>query len=260
MQAPMPSPRAGAPFAGKAETAKAATIVTLPIHIADPNPLSAASVSLKLFRMRDDLLSRAFPVESRRAAAAFSDPLRRRVVLLLIGRERSAGELASVTGVELKRLHYHLSALERLGLVVVTRRRARAGRPVKLYRAAADAFFVPAEAMAASPSESLAAELRQAQARFADPSGDGVLYHLTDGGEFLMRPVTGLAARKVPTADRWRVLQLSPAEALRLAAEVDACLKAAVARSRGTTRAYLTHFAFAPQPDSAAPGAFRADR
>jgi len=207
--------------------------------------------------MRDDLLSRAFRVENRRAAAALSDPLRRRVVLLMVGRERSAGELAFVTGVELKRLHYHLSALEKLGLVVVVRRRARAGRPVKLYRAVADAYFVPTEAMAASPSDALAAELREAQARLADPSRAGILYHLSEGGEFLMRPVNSEGAEQVPTADCWRVLQLSPVEAHRLAAELDACLKAAVERSRGATKAYLAHFAFAPQLDFTAPGAFR---
>ncbi len=199
-------------------------------------------------------------VENRRAARALSDPLRRRVVLLLIGQQRSAGELACVTGVELKRLHYHLSALEKLGLVVVAGRRARAGRPVKLYRAAADAFFVPAEAMAASPNDALAAELREAQARLADPSRAGILYHLGEGGAFLMRPVVSQGARQVPAADCWRVLQLSPVEAHRLAAELDACLKAAAERSQGATNAYLTHYAFAPQLDSAAHGAFRTSR
>jgi predicted ArsR family transcriptional regulator len=134
--------------------------------------------------MPDDLLSRAFRVADRKAAAAFSDPLRRRLVLLLAGQKRSAGELASVTGVELKRLHYHLAALEKLGLVVVAARRARAGRPVKLYRAVADAFFVPAETTAASPSDALAAELREARAKHADLSHEGILYGLGDGGKF----------------------------------------------------------------------------
>ena len=203
--------------------------------------------------MPDKLLSSAIRVEDRKAAAAFSDPLRRRVVLLLVGREQSASELATATGVALKRLHYHLGALERLGLVAVAGRRARAGRPIKLYRAVADAFFVPAGAAAASPSEALAAELRQALARHADRSHDGMQYQLGEKGEFLMRPVENQRAGQVPTADHWRVLQLSPAEALRLAADLDACLKAAVERSQGATKTYLAHFAFAPRLDSGAP-------
>ena len=223
--------------------------------------MSGVSVSAKLLRMPDDLLSRAFRVGGRKAAAAFSDPLRRRLVLLLAGRERSAGELASTMGVELKRLHYHLVTLEKLGLLVVAARRARAGREVKLYRAVANAFFVPAEATTASPSTALAAELHAAQARLADPSREGALYHLGDEGEFLMRPVNSQGAEQVPTADCWRVLQLSPAEALRLAAELDGCLKAAVERSHGATKTYLAHFAFAPRSKTnAVPGVIRTPR
>ena len=87
--------------------------------------------------MPDDLLSRAFRVRDPKMAAALSDPLRRRVVLLLAKRERSLGELALAADVELKRLHYHVGVLQALGLVVVTGRRPRAGRPAKLYRAVA---------------------------------------------------------------------------------------------------------------------------
>ena len=197
--------------------------------------------------MPDELLSRAFRVRDPRMARAFSDPLRRRVVLLLAGRERSLGELALAVGVELKRLHYHVGALQALGLVVVAGRRARAGRPVKLYRAVADAFLVPAEATSVAPSAALMAELREAQTRFADPSHEGILYHLGEDGELLMRPVSSPRASRTPTADCWRVLQLSSIEALRLAAEMDACMKAAVDRSRGPTETYLAHFAYAPR-------------
>ena len=197
--------------------------------------------------MPDDPLSRAFRVSDPKMAVALCDPLRRRVVLLLAARERSLGELADAVGVELKRLHYHVGALQALGLVVVAGRRARAGRPVKLYRAVAEAFFVPAEAMTAAPNVALAAELRDAQARLADPSHEGMLYHLSENGAPLMRPVKSPGLRRVPTAETWRVLQLSSAEALRLADEMDACLKAAVERSRGSTETYLVHFAFAPR-------------
>jgi hypothetical protein len=127
--------------------------------------------------------------------------------------------------VELKRLHYHLTALERLGLVVVAGRRARAGRPVKLYRAVGDAFFVTAGATDVSPSDALAAELRAARAGLADRTREGVLYSSSAQGEFRIRPVEESRVGRLPTADCWRVLRLSPAEALRLGAELDACLE-----------------------------------
>jgi len=72
--------------------------------------------------MKDDTLSRAHRVSDRRAAAAFADPLRRRLVLELARRERALAELATSTGLDLKRVHYHVTALKKLGLVTVTRR------------------------------------------------------------------------------------------------------------------------------------------
>ncbi len=181
-------------------------------------------------------------------ATAFADPLRRRVVFLLATREHSLGELASITGFDLKRLHYHVLALKKLGLVAVAGKRSRAGRPIKLYRAVASAFFVPVEAMAEPPESAMAAELRAAQAKHTDPSREGVLYHLGSEGKFLIQPVSNAGTKRVPTADLWRVLRLSQAEASRLADDVDACLKAAAGRSRGATNTYLIHLAFAPRP------------
>jgi len=197
--------------------------------------------------MPDDPLSRAFRIRDARAAAAFSDPLRRRVVLLLAGRERSLSELASITGWELKRLHYHVATLAKLGLVVVSGRRARAGRAVKLYRAVAEAFFIPVDLGDGSPGAAMAKELRDALARIADPAREGVLYYLSKEGKFRMQPIGNGGPKQLPTAECWRVLRLSTTEASRLAAEMDACLKAAAERSRGATRNYLVHFAFAPR-------------
>jgi hypothetical protein len=200
--------------------------------------------------MPDSLLSRAYRVSEPKAAAAFSHPLRRRVILLLVRQERSLGELSSILGAELKRLHYHMNSLQALKLVVVTSQRARAGRPVKLYRAVADAFFVPATAATTSPSDALAKELRFAQAGLIDSSREGVLYHASDKDEPLMRYVKTQRTRGTETADCWRVLEMSTVEAQRLAAEMEACLMAAAERSRGATKSYLVHFAYAPRRGS----------
>ncbi len=131
-------------------------------------------------------------------------------------------------------------------------RRARSGRPIKLYRAIADAFFVPTEAAATSQGDVLAAELRASRARLADPSCDGTLYHLSEEGGLVMRPISNPRAGRIGVADSWRILQLSPIEALRLGEDLDACLKSAAERSRGSTKTYLAHFAFAPRLASTA--------
>jgi hypothetical protein len=89
--------------------------------------------------------------------------------------------------------------------------------------------------------------LREAVAKHTDPSREGMLYHLGDGGALLAQPVSGTRAQQAAVADCWRMLQLSPVEARRLAAELDSCLRAAVERSRGATTAYVAHFAFAPR-------------
>jgi DNA-binding transcriptional ArsR family regulator len=196
--------------------------------------------------MPDELLSSAYRVRNPRAAAAFSNPLRRRLLLLSASRERSLSELASTTGIELKSLHYHVGALAKLGLIIVSGCRARAGRPIKLYRAVAEAFFIPLDVMDTSPSAAMTGELRDARARLADPAREGTLYRVSEG-KFHMQPIGNSGKRQSPTADCWRMLQLSSTEALRLAADMDACLKAAAERSRGATKAYLVHFAFAPR-------------
>jgi DNA-binding transcriptional ArsR family regulator len=205
--------------------------------------------------MPDHSLSSAHRVASPPAAAAFANPLRRRLILMLAQQERSAGDLAAATGMDLKRLHYHLGALVRLGLVVVTRHRPRAGRPVKLYGAVAQCFFVPAEAAPATPDHPLADELRAALATHAGAAQRGTLYQCTEAGAFLIRPIASDPPPPLPASEAWRVLALSAAQARRLATELDACLKAAARRSQGqgegqgqgALRSYLAHIALAPR-------------
>jgi DNA-binding transcriptional ArsR family regulator len=211
--------------------------------------LHSVSISANLLRMPEEILSRAYRISDRRAAAALADPLRRRVVLLLALRDRSVTELASAVGVELKRLHYHVESLRRIGLLTVTSERARAGRPIKRYRAVADTFFVPVESMDVTPGARLAEELRGALARLTDASQEGVLYQVSSKGEFLMRLIQGPRSKSIPMAERWLVLKLSRLEAQRLAKEVEQWLQAAAERSRGSSESYLVHFALAPRKE-----------
>lgn len=68
-------------------------------------------------------------------------------------RELTLSEAAEELGVKLPALLYHVNKLMEFGLVEVTRAKARAGRPLKLYRATAHTFFVPYHL---TPSETLA--------------------------------------------------------------------------------------------------------
>jgi len=197
--------------------------------------------------MKDDTLSRAHRITDARAAAALSDPLRRRLVLELAGRERALAELAASCELDLKRVHYHVTALKKLGLVKVTRKQERAGRAIKFYRAVADAFFVPADTQAQPPHAALARELSASIARLRDASLEGTLYHVSDDGRLRMQAVQRALVGGDAHGETWRVLRLSRADAARLAKDVETCFLAFAARDRRNAKAYLVRFAFAPR-------------
>ncbi len=64
-----------------------------------------------------------------------------------MGREATLSGAARELGVSLPRLHYQVNKLLGEGLLRLTRTERRAGHRVKLYRAVADAFFVPFDLM-----------------------------------------------------------------------------------------------------------------
>jgi len=196
--------------------------------------------------MQHDILSRALRVTDRRAAAVFSVPLRRRLVLHLIGQERSLAEIANDTGLDLKRLHYHVTVLTKLGLLVVAHEQKRAGRPIKMYRATAKAFFVPEDAAHTGPDEVLTAELRRSLAKQRTRSRAGIVYHLGGDGEPRMQPVRRSPAKGVPAVEHWRVLRLSQLDALRLSKDIEDRFKAYADSHDGSAESYLVHFALAP--------------
>lgn len=92
------------------------------------------------------------------AAEALMDPARLRHLAPFLGRERSVGEAAAETGERPNTVLKRVQRLQALGLLVVARALPRRGRPVKLYRASADLFFVPFEATGAESLEAALAE------------------------------------------------------------------------------------------------------
>lgn len=94
-------------------------------------------------------------VTTRAAAEALADPKTQRFMEPFMARERSVGQAAKVLGLPTNSLLYRVKKLTALGLLRVVREQARAGRPVKFYRASADSFFVPLALTRAETLEAL---------------------------------------------------------------------------------------------------------
>lgn len=191
--------------------------------------------------MMPSLPSDARTVRSKEAAAVFADG-RRRLVFELARGERSLKELSDVTGMSLPLLTYHVRRLVALGLAREQRKAPRAGRPVRLYRAVAAAFFVPA-ALAPPPGERLTAELSAALDDTRRADADGGIYYFLDQERPVMRRVA--ARNGPPTLDLWRMMTLSEADARDLAAELEAVIARYGDRTRG--KSYLVRAALAPR-------------
>ena len=196
--------------------------------------------------MKDTILSSAYRASNARTAAAFANPLRRRLLLLLAVHDYSLAELAKKTSQDLKILHYHITQLRKLGLLVVARTQRRAGRPIKYYRAKARAFFVPSAVMPSPHAKALMVELTDSLAKQRQKSDEGVLYCVAEDGTPQMRPIQHLPAEKSLSADQWRVLRLSRGEAVQLTKTVSDCLEPYSMR-QSDGELYLLHFALVPR-------------
>ena len=182
-------------------------------------------------------------VRSKRIAAVFGNQRQRRILLALAAGEHTASELAARTGSSLSLLDYHLRKLTGLGLVRMTRQIRRAGRPVKSYRATADAFFVPAELNPALCARAAANRLRLALERARSRSLRGVLF-TTEAGRPRMQIVEH-EERRAPTTELWLEVEMTASGAEALASELRALFRRHQSRARGLRR-YILHAAIAP--------------
>ena len=183
-------------------------------------------------------------VRSEKAAAAFIDPRRRRMIFELIRAERSLQDLATAVGIGLSLAHYHIHRLVALGLVREVRRKARAGRAVRIYAAAAPAFYVPGTLMPGE-AEDLMADFRAGLdwARRGD-ADRGVFFFLHEGRPCMRR--TAPQGRTI-ALDSWRLLALSDADAKRLATELESVLARFGKARPGAKKAYLIHAGLVPR-------------
>lgn len=186
-------------------------------------------------------------IDNRRAAAVFSNIRQRKILFALIARDHSLSELAVVAETPLNLLHHHVQKLIELGLVQVSGSRPRAGPAIKLYRATAGAFLVPAE-FAGVPKDSLNQKLRDALELGLAGTYKGMLYY-HDGTDAHMRLIQDGAASP-PASEVWAELELSDADAGALAQELRAVMKRYASRKGKRRRRYIVHVAVASTRES----------
>jgi hypothetical protein len=199
--------------------------------------------------MKVDALSRTMRVTDERAARALSEPLLRRLVMSFLGKGRPINEVAASSGMELKRLHHHVTRLCRLGLLKVVEERPRRGRAIKLYQAASDRFFIPFDVAPELLTEALSRELRESIRREHLKSGDGMLLGTDELGLPVMRLLSN-SDDPATITELWRILSLELAEAAELRRDLKEVLDRHAARSSGRGKPYLVHAALAPRAAS----------
>lgn len=152
--------------------------------------------------------TRCLTIRSAAAAAALADDRVRSLLVLFTPAARPLAEVARCSGMRLKDLHYQARKLVRLGLLCVVGERPRAGRPIKLYRAVADQFFVPDELLPNPFVRSLSVELDEVLLRSDFTPGHGTLFGVGPDGERYIRRVTE-DGDMGEMFDLWLMLRLS---------------------------------------------------
>lgn len=180
-----------------------------------------------------------------KAAAPFSAARSRGLIFALIQSDRSLRDLADLSGMSLSLLHYHVRKFVRLGLAQVVGSRARAGRPVLLYRATAASFSVDSSLVQSTAGANLRVELQALLDRAnlaVDPGA--TLYLLDDNGNPTMQRVPGANGAK-PAGERWWRLALGDRDARELVDQIGDLVSSYAEREKGARPKYLCHFALA---------------
>jgi hypothetical protein len=148
-------------------------------------------------------------------------------------------------GLPLARVHYHARRLAGLGLLRVVRSQKRGGRPIRIYRASASAYFVPLALLPARPQPELDDALRASLERDRAASSAGLIVAAGAEGRITVRHVGGAG----DALNVWLSLPLTAAQARTLREELRALLERfAAAATRGRShRPYILHAALAPR-------------
>jgi hypothetical protein len=201
-----------------------------------------------LLQMQSTEQSSAFVIEGRDQAAAFSHPLRVRVLMLCASDESSLSALHKRLEVPISKLHYHVSRLVEERLLLVSRTEPRAGRGIKYYRSAAESFIVPQDQLAELPSDKWSAQLRQSL-RNEQGRSDERMLHYTAGpnGKVLVKLLHSERSGPSRGIELWRLMQLSGKQRTSLARELGELLERYAASSpEAGAESFLVHAAFGP--------------
>ena len=201
-----------------------------------------------LLQMQSAKQTSPLVVHHARQAAAFSDPLRVRILMLCAGQESSLSGLQNRLKEPLNTLHYHVTRLLEAGLLLVSRTEPRAGRAIRYYRSAAESFLVPQDHLPELPSEKRSSELRQSlKNELSRGDEHHLLYSAGPGGKVLVRLTPQGGSPAARGMELWRLMKLSPKQRARLAGELNELLER-FARSpqEAASEDYLVHAAFAP--------------
>jgi DNA-binding Lrp family transcriptional regulator len=203
-----------------------------------PHPSSGSLPAHRAPRRVDD------PV----AATLLLDDVARSVLAAFLEGERGVREAADTLGLDLDATLYRVKRLERAGLLVQVGLRRRAGRPVRLYRAAAEAWFVPFEVLPHADLEEAFFEMHVDQGRrlaraaaraLRQTSWAGYRIARGDGGGLSVQGVRedGRAFADPDSyagpVDASVELHLRPADALRLNQELRALVERYLALQEG---------------------------
>lgn len=219
--------------------------------------------------MTDETLSSLAVVTDARAARVLVDVEAARDVAPFARRARSIADVARERGAPLDRFTHRVKRLARLGLLEVAEVTPRAGRPVRLYRTAAERFFVPHavlpfEEVMASVERRYSARLIAAMALedVTSPAagGFGTCAYVDAAGEWRLhttdragRPVDVRGGDRPAVFNAWTPLELTFEQAKAFQRDLEALLRR---YSGGRGERYLLHLALAPERGTrlAAPG------
>ena len=93
--------------------------------------------------MKEENASSTLEVTDVETANVLTDPEHLRYIAPFLGRERTVGEVARETRSTLSTTYRRVKRYCDLGILEVAREHKRKGKPLKIYRTVADAFFVP---------------------------------------------------------------------------------------------------------------------
>jgi hypothetical protein len=143
--------------------------------------------------------------------------------------EHTLGSAAAELEMPASSLAYYVGRFVNAGLLEVVRAQARAGKPIPIYRATADEFHVPFDAMPPGRrDEFLNGSRKHVLAEFTAAVDRAILDEVDSGIRVLADPVRGVqidylegsSLSDMPATEWWGVLRLTDDEARRLRDEL----------------------------------------